>query len=122
MNNKVKNQGGVDEYIGTFPNEVQKKLKKFRELISKLAPKSEETISYGMPTFKVNSKNLVHFAAFEKHIGFYPTPSAIAKFQKDLLKYKTSKGAVQFRMESELPLKLIEKIVKFRLGELALKK
>jgi uncharacterized protein YdhG (YjbR/CyaY superfamily) len=116
---QVKN---IPEYIELYPRDTQKKLKLFRSIVKKLVPKVEESIAYGMPTFKVNSKNLVHFAAYEKHIGFYPTPSGVLEFKKELSKYKTSKGAIQFRVKEDLPIKLIEKIIKFRVKETLLKK
>lgn len=115
MNKKIKN---IDEYIEFYPREVQKKLKLLRSTIKKLLGSGGEAIAYGMPTYKVGSKNLVHFAAFKNHIGFYPAPSGVSKFKNDLLKYKTSKGAAQFPLDGEIPIKLIEKIVKFRLKEL----
>lgn len=104
----------IDEYIKNFPSGVQKKLQQIRKIVQKLAPTATETISYGMPTFKVNGKNLVHFAAFKNHIGLYPTPSAITKFERELSKYKTSKGAIQFPMNEDLPIKLINKIIEYR--------
>lgn len=108
----------IDEYIKTFPSSVQDKLQQIRRLVHKLAPTAIETISYGMPTFKLNSKNLVHFAGYKSHIGFYPTPSALTTFEKELSIYKTSKGTAQFKLDKELPLKLIEQMVKFRIKEI----
>jgi uncharacterized protein YdhG (YjbR/CyaY superfamily) len=106
----------IDEYIGTFPRPVQEKLTTLRQLIRRTAPGATEKISYQMPTFYLNG-NLVHFAAHARHIGFYPTPSGISKFKTELSKYQSSKGSVQFPMEESLPVELIEKIVKFRVGE-----
>jgi uncharacterized protein YdhG (YjbR/CyaY superfamily) len=106
----------IDEYIETFPQHVQEKLRKLRQLIRKTAPDAKEKISYQMPTFYLNG-NLVHFAAHARHIGFYPTPSGISKFKRELSKYESSKGSVQFPIEESLPIELIEKIVKFRVGE-----
>ena len=106
----------IDEYIEKFPAGVQAKLKQVRETIRKAAPEATEKISYQMPTFYYR-ENLVHFAAFEKHIGFYPTPSAIAAFQEELKSYKSAKGSVQFPIDEPLPLKLVAKMVKFRVGE-----
>lgn len=111
------NYKSVDEYIKTFPNDVQVKLQQIRNLVQKLAPTVTETISYGMPTFKLNGKNLVHFAGYKNHIGFYPTPSALVAFEKELSRHKTSKGTAQFELDKELPIKLIEKMVKFRVNE-----
>ncbi len=105
----------VNEYISAFDTRTQKILKKIRTIIKKSAPKAQEKISYGMPTYFLN-ENLVHFAAYKTHIGFYPTPAGIEKFKKELSKYPTSKGAVQFPVDEKLiPYSLIEKIVKFRL-------
>ena len=106
----------IDQDIKSFPSGAQDKLQQIRNLVHKLAPTAEETISYSMPTFKVNGKNLVHFAAFKNHIGLYPTPSAITEFDKELSSYKTSKGAIQFPSDKDLPIKLIEKIIKFRIS------
>ena len=103
----------VDEYIENFSGQVQKKLTKIREVIRKNAPEANEAISYGMPTFKLNG-NLVHFAAYKSHIGFYPTPSAIEAFSKELAKYKCSKGAIQFPIDKPVPFDLVKKIIRFR--------
>lgn len=106
----------IDEYIQTFPGHIQEKLNNLREVIRELAPQAQEKISYQMPTFYLNG-NLVHFAAFKKHIGFYPTSSGIEAFASELTKYKYSKGAVQFPLEEPLPIDLIKKIVSFRVEE-----
>ena len=106
----------IDEYIDGFPSEIQDILESLREVIKETAPQAEETINYGIPTFKLNG-NLVHFAAFKKHIGFYPTPSAVEAFQKDLLPYETSKGTVRFPIDKPIPFDLIKRIVKFRVNE-----
>lgn len=103
----------IEEYIGTFPKKVQDILQKLRKIISKSAPNAEETISYQMPTFKLKG-NLVHFAAYKNHIGFYPTPSAIEAFKKELSSYETSKGAIKFPMNKPIPFDLVRKIVEFR--------
>lgn len=116
----TKNKGEIetiDDYIKTFPKDVQGILKKIRQTIHKAAPEAVETISYKMPTFKLNGKYLVYFAAWEKHIGFYPIPSGIDKFKKELSKYKIAKGSVQFPIDRNIPLNLISKIVKFRAKE-----
>lgn len=107
----------IDEYIAAFEGNVQANLVKLRAAIKKAAPKAEEKMSYAIPTFFLGGKNLVHFAAFNKHIGFYPTPSGVAAFAKELKPYPTSKGAVQFPLDKPLPLMLITKIVKFRVTE-----
>ena len=106
----------IDEYIGTFPPDVRRKLSDLRATIRRAAPDAVEKISYRMPTF-FQRKNLVHFAAYEHHIGFYPTASGIAAFKDDLKTYNSSKGAVQFPIDEPLPLKLVTRIVKFRVGE-----
>jgi uncharacterized protein YdhG (YjbR/CyaY superfamily) len=103
----------VDRYHAAFPDTVQKKLQQLREAIQQAAPKAVETISYNIPTFKQN-KNLVHYAAYKTHIGFYPTAKPLVVFQKELEKFKTSKGAIQFPINEALPLTLIKKIVRFR--------
>ncbi|MFL9482466.1 iron chaperone [Chitinophagaceae bacterium LWZ2-11] len=113
MMNKAEN---IDAYIATFPEAVQILLEKMRTTVKKAAPTAEETISYGMPTFKLHG-NLVYFAAYKNHIGFYPTPSGIKAFAEEIAKYKNSKGAVQFPLDKPLPLALITKIVKFRVAE-----
>lgn len=103
----------IDEYIAGFPDDVQERLEQVRATIRKAAPEAEEAISYGIPTFKLNG-NLVHFAAFKKHIGFYPTPTGIEEFRAELSKYKEGKGSVQFPFDQRLPLDLIRRIVLFR--------
>jgi uncharacterized protein YdhG (YjbR/CyaY superfamily) len=106
----------IDEYIGTFPEDVQRILNELRQTIREAAPEAEETINYQMPTFTLNG-NLVHFAAFENHIGFYPTPSGIEAFKQELSRYKGAKGSVQFPMDQPLPLPLIRRIVEYRVKE-----
>lgn len=106
----------IDEYIATFPKETQKILEELRAVIKKSAPDAEEKISYQMPTFFLKG-NLVHFAAYKNHIGFYPTPSGIEAFKKELSVYEGAKGSVQFPINKPLPLKLVSKIVKFRVAE-----
>ena len=106
----------MDEYIAGFPQDVQAILEKIRATIRKAAPGAEETISYQMPTFKLKG-NLVHFAAFKKHIGFYPTSSGIEKFKHELAAYKSAKGSVQFPFDRPIPYGLIGKMVKFRVKE-----
>jgi uncharacterized protein YdhG (YjbR/CyaY superfamily) len=106
----------MDEYIRLFPVPVQEKLTDLRKLIRKLAPDAVEKISYQMPCFYLNG-NLVYFGAHERHIGFYPTASGIANFQKELAAFQYSKGAVQFPLDKPLPTGLITKIVRFRLAE-----
>ena len=110
----------IDEYIADFSRDVQKLLKQVRAAIKRAAPDAEEAIKYRMPTFVLN-ENLVHFAGYKNHIGFYPTPSAITAFQEELSRYKGAKGSVQFPLDQPLPLKLIAKIVKFRVAEVRAK-
>ncbi len=107
----------IDDYIKAFPNDVQSILEKMRQTIKKAAPEAVEAISYQMPTFKLNGKNLVHFAAFKNHIGFYPTSSGIEAFKKELSPYKGTKGSVQFPIEEPIPYDLVKKIVIFRVKE-----
>ena len=106
----------IDEYIAGFPPEVQDVLKKIRETIKRAAPDAEEKISYQMPTFALEG-NLVHFAAFKNHFGFYPTSSGTAEFRKELCVYAGSKGSVQFPKDKPVPFALIGRIVKFRVRE-----
>ena len=106
----------IDEYIKTFPRETQKILEEIRATIKAAAPNAQEKISYQMPTFFLNG-NLVHFAAFKNHIGFYPVPTGIAKFKKELSVYEQGKGSVQFLLDQPMPLDLITRIVKFRVSE-----
>ena len=109
------NAKNIDEYIAAFPDEIQAMLEQIRATISKVAPTAEEAIKYAIPTFVLNGRNLVHFAAFKNHIGFYPTPTGIESFQKELSKYKQGKGSVQFPLDEPMPLALITKIVKFNM-------
>ena len=108
--------GNIEEYIDSFPADIQKLLKQLHEKIRKAAPEAEESISYQMPAFKLNGP-LVYFAGYNNHIGFYPTPSGIENFQQELSQYKTSKGAVQFPIDEPLPLELVSRIVRFRVKE-----
>lgn len=106
----------VDEYIAEFPKDTQKILKQLRSTILKAAPGAEEGISYQMPAYKYHGM-LVYFAGYKTHVGFYPTPSGIEAFKKELSVYKGAKGSVQFPLDKPLPLQLITKIVKFRMKE-----
>jgi uncharacterized protein YdhG (YjbR/CyaY superfamily) len=106
----------IDDYIAGCAEAVQPLLEKIRATIRKAAPAAEETISYQMPTFRLHG-NLVHFAAYSKHIGFYPAPSGITAFQDELAKYANAKGSVQFPLDKPIPYVLIGKIVKFRVKE-----
>lgn len=106
----------IDEYIAAFPSGIREKLEEMRATIRKAAPEAEEAISYAIPTFRLNG-NLVHFAAFKNHIGFYPAPRGIEAFKKELSRYEGGKGTVQFPLDQPLPLPLITKIVKFRVKD-----
>ena len=117
MNSNSKQHKTIDSYIYSFPKDVQGILKKVKLTIKSVEPKLEEAIKYQMPTFTFMGKNLVHFAAWKNHIGFYPTPSVTRGFKKELAKYKVSKGAVQFPLEKPIPIALIKKIVRFRIKE-----
>jgi uncharacterized protein YdhG (YjbR/CyaY superfamily) len=103
----------IDEYISGFPEDVQKILEEIRTTIRKAAPDAEETIKYQMPTFTLNG-NLVHFAAYKKHIGFYPVPRAVEEFKKALSAYEGAKSTVRFPLDKPIPFGVISKIVKFR--------
>ncbi|HYL19124.1 MAG TPA: DUF1801 domain-containing protein [Burkholderiales bacterium] len=106
----------IDEYIAAFSSEIQEKLEAIRTTIRKAAPRAEEKISYQMPTFALHG-NLVHFAAFAKHIGFYPSPAGIEAFKKELAAYETGKGSVQFPLDQPIPHALLSRIVKFRVQQ-----
>jgi len=103
----------IDAYIATFPADVQKVLEEIRATVQKAAPDAKETIKYAMPTFTLHG-NLVHFAAFKNHIGFYPVPQGNAAFDDELSKYKQGKGSVQFPLDKPMPLALITRLVKFQ--------
>ena len=113
MNTVIKT---IDEYIAQFPEEVQVLLEKMRTIIHKAAPKAEEAIAYGIPTFKMNG-NLVHFGGYKSHIGFYPAPSGIGAFKKELAKYEGSKGTSRFPLDKPLPVTLITQVIKFRVAK-----
>jgi uncharacterized protein YdhG (YjbR/CyaY superfamily) len=106
----------IDDYISQFPTEIQIILEEVRKVIKESASEAREKISYQMPTFEFHG-NLVHFAAYKNHIGFYPTPSGIGAFKEELSKYKGAKGSVQFPLDKPIPYDLISEIVKFRVAE-----
>jgi uncharacterized protein YdhG (YjbR/CyaY superfamily) len=116
-----KKASSIDEYIADFPKPIQERLKAVRKAIREAAPDAEERISYRMPAFFLNG-NLVYFAAFKNHIGFYPTSSGIEAFKKEIARYRWAKGTVQFPIDEPLPFALIKKIVKFRAAENRAKK
>jgi uncharacterized protein YdhG (YjbR/CyaY superfamily) len=120
MENKKGSFQSIDEYIAAFPEETQRLLELIRTTIRASAPEAEEKISYQMPTFYFKG-NLVHFAAWKYHIGFYPTPSGTLEFREKLSKYEGGKGSVKFPIDKPLPLELIREIVKFRVAENLLK-
>jgi len=107
----------IDEYIHSYPKDMQIMLKKMRSIIQKTSPKATELISYSMPAYKLNGKYLAYFAAFKKHIGFYPFPSGIEAFKKETEDFVTSKGGIQFPYDKPLPVALIRKILKYRIKE-----
>ena len=109
-----KSYKNIDEYINLYPSDVREILEQLRNEIKSVAPEAIEVISYNMPAFKMNEV-LVYFAAYKKHIGFYPTPDAITEFKDELAPYKSSKGAVQFPLDKPLPLDLIRRMVKYRI-------
>ncbi len=104
----------ITQFIGKYPENVRHILRRIRTTITKKVPGVTETLAYGIPTFKLNNKNLVHFSAFAKHIGFYPTPSGIVKFKKQLASYKSAKGSVQFPLNRPIPYGLIGQIAAWR--------
>ncbi len=115
----MKNYKNIHEYIQEAPKEFRSTLKQMRGLVTKLVPKGEEAIKYGMPTIRLNGKNFLHFAAMKHHLGFYPTPSGVKAFQDELVKKAIdfSKGCIRFSYIQALPVALISKIIRFRLQE-----
>ena len=109
----------IDEYHVMFPKHVRQLLDTMREAIQNIAPEAEEKISYNMPAFKMHNKPLAYYAAHKTHIGFYPTPSPIVAFKKELKDYSTSKGAIQFPIDKPMPVSLVKKLVTFRLTEIS---
>lgn len=116
MNSEKRGPTSIDQYIATFPPEIRKVLQEMRATIRAAAPEAQEKISYQMPTFFLNG-NLVHFAAFKNHIGFYPTPSGIEAFKQELSAYASAKGSVQFPLDRPLPFELVSRIVQYRVAE-----
>ena len=107
----------IDQYIGTFPEDMQKILEELRATIKAAAPEAEETISYNIPTFKMNGRYLIYFAGWKNHISLYPIPVGSEAFNKQVAKYAEGKGTLKFPLDKPLPLKLITKIVKLKLDE-----
>jgi uncharacterized protein YdhG (YjbR/CyaY superfamily) len=106
----------MDDYIEGFPDNVRQILNRIRNTIREAAPDAGETINYGIPTFTLNG-NLVHFAAYTRHIGFYPTPSGIERFKEELSGFDCAKGSVKLPIDKPIPYKLIARIVEFRMKE-----
>ncbi len=107
----------IDEYIDGFPDDVQTILQKIRMTIRKAAPKADETISYAIPTYKLDGKALIYFAAFKKHVSVYPAPRGAAEFKEELKGYAGGKGTVQFPLDAPIPHELIRRIMKFRMAK-----
>jgi uncharacterized protein YdhG (YjbR/CyaY superfamily) len=116
MNTKGTPPKDIDEYIGRFPADIREILEQIRTTIKKAAPDAAETIKYGMPTFTVEG-NLVHFAAFKKHIGFFPPTKGDAEFKKEASFYEGEKGSLRFPLDAPIPYRLIGKAVRFRVEE-----
>ena len=116
----MKNYQDIDQYISTFPSNVQTLLQHIRQTIHEAAPQAEEAIKYGIPTFTLNG-NLVHFGGYKKHIGFYPAPMGIEEFKEECAPYETGKGTLQFPLDKPLPLDLIKMIVKYRTEKMSVK-
>ena len=114
---KTTKPANINEYIAGFPKDTQKILRQIRATIKKAAPGAEETISYAIPTFKLNGRHLVYIAVYKNHIGLYPAPRENEAFKKELSVYKGGKGTVQFPLDKPMPLNLITRIVKFRIKE-----
>ncbi len=112
----------VNEYVKTFPKDIQSILNKIRVIVRKGAPQAEEVIAYGMPTFKLNGRNLTYFSAWKSHIGFYAAPFGSKEFQKELTPYQGEKGALRFPLDEPMRYDLIKKIIAFRKKELQEKK
>jgi uncharacterized protein YdhG (YjbR/CyaY superfamily) len=113
----MKTFDSVEDYIESFPKKIQDLLNKMRKTILEVIPDAEETFRYGMPTYRMFDTNLIHFAAMKNHVGFYPTPFPIVKFKKELKRFVTTKGAIQFPFDKEIPFSLVNKIIKFRIEE-----
>lgn len=107
----------IDQYNAAFPEEVVQRMEQIRAIITKQAPEAVESISYGMPAFKLNGKPLVYYAGYKNHVGFYATPTGHSEFAEELSHYKQGKGSVQFPLTEPLPVDLIQRIVIFRIGE-----
>lgn len=118
----AKKVASIDEYIAGFPENVQALLIEMRQIIQAAAPQATETIRYDMPTFQINGKNLVYFAAFKKHIGFYPAPQSVDAFKERLSAFNGTKGGVQFPLDKPIPADLVTDITKYWLEQRTKKK
>ncbi len=120
MNKSIvdKKLDSIDQYIASFSGNTEAVLKQMRSLINKIAPSASESISYGMPAFKVNGKPLIYFAGYKNHIGLYALPKTHKTFSLQIAKYKQGKGSVQFPLNQPMPMQLINKMIKYRLKEL----
>ena len=116
MQKRSMNIAGIDEFISGYPENVQKILQQMRQTIQKAAPEAKEKISYGIPTFTLGGKNLVHCSAYPKHIGFYPGSQAIVDFANDIKGYETSKGTIRFPLDKPIPYDLVDKITRYRVN------
>ena len=112
----------IDEFIASYPKEVQDILQQIRQAIQKAAPEAKEKISYGIPTFTLNGKNLIHFSAYDKHIGLYPGAQAVADFADKLTEYETSKGTIRFPLDKPIPFDLVDKITRYQIVALQINK
>ncbi len=117
MKSKKAGFNSIDEYIATFPDETQKVLEEVRALIKSIVPDARENISYQIAAFEVNGKNFIHIAGWKKHISIYPIPAGTDAFNNEIAKYADGKGTVKFPLDKPLPVKLIEKAIKYRLAD-----
>ncbi len=113
----MKSYKNVDEYIGNFPDEVQNKLKEIRKAIKDEAPTGGEKISYGIPTGTITGKNFIYFAGYKSHVSIYPVTAEVENSVKDIDKYRTGKGTLQFKLDKPLPMELIRNVIRVRLNE-----
>ena len=114
----MKSIASVEEYISNYPESTRQLLFRIQQIVKENAPDSVESISYGMPAYKLNGKALIYFAGYAKHIGLYATPNGHNKFKHQLSSYKQGKGSVQFPLNQQIPFDLIAEIVRFRFSEI----
>jgi len=117
MESRSKPPRSIDEYIAGFPDEVQGLLQEVRGVIRETAPEAEETISYGIPTFTLNGRYLIYFAAYKTHLSLYPAPVGVQEFEADMAAYRSGRGTLRFPYDRPVPFELIRRIVKFRVKE-----